>query len=71
MQQQVTVGGTISATGPRAVIAAVIGNGLEWYNFMLYGVFASIIAKLYFATANALIPTALSSHCFCPRAFGK
>ena len=60
MQQQVTVGGTISATGPRAVIAAVIGNGLEWYNFMLYGVFASIIAKLYFATANALTSLLLS-----------
>ena len=29
-------------------MAAVIGNGLEWYNFMLYGVFAAIIAKLYF-----------------------
>ena len=60
MQQQVAVGGTISATGPRAVMAAVIGNGLEWYNFMLYGVFASIIAKLYFPTANALTSLLLS-----------
>ena len=54
MQQQVAVGGSISITGPRAVIAAVVGNGLEWYNFMLYGVFAAIIAKLYFPTANPL-----------------
>ena len=60
MQQQVAVGGAISATGPRAVMAAVIGNGLEWYNFMLYGVFASIIAKLYFPTANALTSLLLS-----------
>ncbi len=60
MQQQVAVGGTISVTGPRAVIAAVIGNGLERYNFMLYGVFASIIAKLYFPTANALTSLLLS-----------
>ena len=60
MQQQVALGGTIAVTGPRAVIAAVIGNGLEWYNFMLYGVFASIIAKLYFPTANALTSLLLS-----------
>jgi MFS transporter, MHS family, proline/betaine transporter len=60
VQQRVAVGGTISVTGPRAVIAAVIGNGLEWYNFMLYGVFASIIAKLYFPTANALTSLLLS-----------
>ncbi len=33
-------------------MAAVIGNGLEWYNFMLYGVFAAIIAKLYFPTGE-------------------
>ncbi|HUD60141.1 MAG TPA: MFS transporter [Acetobacteraceae bacterium] len=60
MQQQVAVGGAISITGPRAVIAAVIGNGLEWYNFMLYGVFAAIIARLYFPTANVLTSLLLS-----------
>ena len=60
MQQQVAVGGTISATGLRAVMAAVIGNGLEWYNFMLYGVFAAIIARLYFPTANVLTSLLLS-----------
>jgi MHS family proline/betaine transporter-like MFS transporter len=60
VQQQVAVGGTITVTGPRAVIAAVVGNGLEWYNFMLYGVFAAIIAKLYFPTANALTSLLLS-----------
>src|ERR1700727_1239592 len=60
VQQQVAVGGTISATGPRAVMAAVIGNGLEWYNFMLYGVFAAIIAKLYFPAADQLTSLLLS-----------
>jgi MFS transporter, MHS family, proline/betaine transporter len=60
VQQQVAVGGAISITGPRAVIAAVIGNGLEWYNFMLYGVFAAIIARLYFPTANVLTSLLLS-----------
>jgi MFS transporter, MHS family, proline/betaine transporter len=60
VQQQVALAGSIFATGPRAVIAAVIGNGLEWYNSMLYGVFASIIAKLLFPTANALTSLLLS-----------
>ncbi len=61
MQQQVAIGGgPIAITGPRAVAAAVIGNGLEWYNFMLYGVFAAIIAKLYFPAANPLTSLLLS-----------
>jgi MHS family proline/betaine transporter-like MFS transporter len=61
MQQQATVGaGTIAITGPRAVAAAVIGNGLEWYNFMLYGVFAAIIGKLYFPASDELTRLLLS-----------
>jgi MFS transporter, MHS family, proline/betaine transporter len=38
----------------------VIGNGLEWYNFMLYGVFAAIIGKLYFPAADELTRLLLS-----------
>lgn len=34
----------------RAVIASVIGNGLEWYDFLIYGFFASSIAKAFFPT---------------------
>ena len=61
MQRQVAIrGGPIAITGPRAVAAAVIGNGLEWYNFMLYGVFAAIIAKLFFPVANPLTSLLLS-----------
>ena len=67
MQQQVAVGGAISITGPRAVIAAVIGNGLESYSFMLYGVFAAIIARLYFPTANVLTSLLLSLGTFSVR----
>lgn len=32
----------------RVVIAGMIGNGLEWYDFALYGYFAPVIAKLFF-----------------------
>ncbi|CAE6820898.1 MFS transporter [Paraburkholderia domus] len=36
----------------RAVIAASIGNALEWFDMIAYGTFALIIAKLFFPTTN-------------------
>ncbi|WP_011297073.1 MFS transporter [Cupriavidus necator] len=38
----------------RAIIATVIGNGLEWFDFTVYSFFAIIIAKLFFPTGNDL-----------------
>ena len=35
-----------SAMVRRAVLSSVIGNGLEWYDFLVYGFFATIIAKI-------------------------
>src|SRR4051794_6214748 len=32
----------------RVVVAGMIGNGLEWYDFALYGYFAPVIGKLFF-----------------------
>ncbi len=32
----------------RQVVAAVIGNALEWYDFIVYGFLASIIARQFF-----------------------
>ncbi|WP_179400995.1 citrate-proton symporter [Burkholderia guangdongensis] len=32
----------------RQVAAAVVGNALEWYDFIVYGFFSGIIAKLFF-----------------------
>ncbi|RQS14714.1 MFS transporter [Burkholderia sp. Bp9002] len=32
----------------RQVVAAVVGNTLEWYDFIVYGFFSSIIARLFF-----------------------
>jgi MHS family proline/betaine transporter-like MFS transporter len=32
----------------RVVLSAMIGNALEWYDFALYGYFATLIAKLFF-----------------------
>ncbi|CAJ0721330.1 Proline/betaine transporter [Ralstonia edaphis] len=38
----------------RAIVATVIGNGLEWFDFTAYSFFAVIIAKLFFPTGNEL-----------------
>ncbi|NUO88029.1 MAG: MFS transporter [Cupriavidus sp.] len=38
----------------RAIIATVIGNGLEWFDFTVYSFFAVIIARLFFPTGNDL-----------------
>jgi len=32
----------------RVVLAGMVGNGLEWYDFALYGYFAPVIGKLFF-----------------------
>ena len=32
----------------RLVISCVIGNALEWYDFIIYGYFAPIIGQLFF-----------------------
>jgi hypothetical protein len=36
----------------RAVVAATIGNLLEWYDFAVYGYFAAILGKLFFPAVN-------------------
>jgi MFS transporter, MHS family, proline/betaine transporter len=39
----------------RAVIAAVIGNFIEWYDFTLYGYLAVVIAPLFFPAESRLV----------------
>jgi MHS family proline/betaine transporter-like MFS transporter len=57
-------GMSVTATGERtqpggvrkrAVIAAVIGNFIEWYDFTLYGYLAVVIAPLFFPAENRLV----------------
>ncbi|MDQ7913666.1 MFS transporter [Pseudomonas sp. 102515] len=38
----------------KAVVATVIGNGLEWFDFTVYSFFSVIIAKVFFPSANEL-----------------
>jgi MFS family permease len=39
----------------RAVIASVIGNGLEWFDFLSYAYFASTISRVFFPSENATV----------------
>ncbi len=39
----------------KIIIAGMIGNGLEWYDYALYGQFASVISTLFFPASNAYI----------------
>jgi MFS transporter, MHS family, proline/betaine transporter len=36
----------------RALVAACIGNLVEWYDFALYGAFATVLASTYFPSAD-------------------
>ena len=50
------------AVKPFQVAAAVIGNALEWYDFLVFGFFTVIIARLFFPSdsqyASLLLTTA-------------
>ena len=37
----------------RAVLAASVGNALEYYDLLIYGYFAITIGKLFFPTGDA------------------
>ena len=50
----------LSVTRRRDVLAATIGNSLEWYDFLIYGFLAVTIAKLFFPTENELTSVLLS-----------
>jgi MFS family permease len=53
---------TPAAPRPFQIAAAVIGNALEWYDFIVFGFFAVIIARLFFPAesqyASLLLTTA-------------
>jgi hypothetical protein len=34
----------------RAVLASIIGNGLEWFDFIVMGSFVTLIANVFFQT---------------------
>ncbi len=38
----------------RMIVASVIGNGLEWFDFVSYGYFATLIAQAFFPASGGL-----------------
>ncbi|MGV3634828.1 MAG: MFS transporter [Pseudorhodoplanes sp.] len=44
----------------RAVVAASIGNALEWFDFIIYGFFALTMAKLFFPTGDETVSLLLA-----------
>ncbi len=51
---------TSTLSGRRAVIAAIVGNTLEWYDFAVYGFFALTLAKLFFPTGDPTVSLLLT-----------
>jgi MFS transporter, MHS family, proline/betaine transporter len=50
-----------ATTSPRRVIiAASIGNALEWYDVLVYGFFAATISKLFFPSADETVSLLLA-----------
>src|SRR6516164_8436311 len=40
---------------PGVIVAATIGNVLEWFDFLVYGFFAVTIAEVFFPTDNPTV----------------
>ena len=48
------------ATSWHVVVAASIGNALEWFDLVVYGFFAGLIAKLFFPTGDDTVSLLLT-----------
>jgi MHS family proline/betaine transporter-like MFS transporter len=48
------VSGSIGAKGRRVLVAATIGNMLEWYDFLVFSLLTLTIAKLFFPASSEL-----------------
>lgn len=51
MTDTLTAGPT-HASRRRAIVAGSVGNFIEWYEFGVYGFFATIIAGQFFSTGE-------------------
>ncbi len=47
--------GTTVTPRSRIILAGLIGNVMEWYDFAVYGYFASVIGHLFFPSASAAV----------------
>jgi MHS family proline/betaine transporter-like MFS transporter len=61
------LGGASSSARPRlsgVIVAATIGNVLEWFDFLVYGFFAVTIAEVFFPAGNPRISLLLTFSAF-------
>ena len=54
------VASSSEAARRRAVLAVIVGNGFEWFDFISYSFFAIIIAKLFFPVGDPNVSLLLS-----------
>ena len=59
-----TTGDAFARARRRAVIASVMGNGLEWYDFLVYGFLAGIIAPVFFPASDPGLSLLMASGSF-------
>jgi MFS transporter, MHS family, proline/betaine transporter len=54
---EATISSTASARPglPSVIVAATIGNVLEWFDFLVYGFFAVTIAEVFFPVGNPTV----------------
>jgi MFS transporter, MHS family, proline/betaine transporter len=52
------------APKPLQIVAAVIGNALEWYDFIVFGFFTVVIARLFFPSDNQYASLLLTTATF-------
>ena len=62
-------GGTASFSLPastirRAILSSVIGNAMEWYDFVVFGFFTAAISKAFFPASDAFVSTLLTTATF-------
>ncbi|WP_434109979.1 MFS transporter [Paraburkholderia caffeinilytica] len=62
--QPLTSSGTTAVSQTRIVVAAVIGNLLEFFDFTVYSFFALTIAKLFFPSHDPIVSTLLALSAF-------
>ncbi|QHK18507.1 MFS transporter [Pseudarthrobacter psychrotolerans] len=46
---------SLPPSAKKAIAAATIGNALEWYDIIVYGIFAATIAKVFFPTDDPAV----------------
>jgi MHS family proline/betaine transporter-like MFS transporter len=51
---------TESRQARRALVASVIGNGFEWFDFMAYVYFSKIIAAVFFSVGSSVVSMSLA-----------